>query len=104
MEDAVGPVLRMSEEVERVVQAIMDDNPDRPIEVIGYGSYVRVQAKGYLRVSLASLQRHLGGAFEMRQLGLLLSAFAGRIATTTDEVSWSLTTSSGTDVREGNER
>jgi toluene monooxygenase system protein D len=90
MEDAVGPVLRMCDEVEPVIQAIVDDNPGREIEVVGSGSYVRVQTKGFMRVTLASLQRHVGRTFEMRQLGSMLSAFAGRITTSSDEITWRL--------------
>jgi toluene monooxygenase system protein D len=91
MQDAVGPVLRMCEEIELVIQAIIDDNPDREIEVNGSGSYVRVQTRGFMRVTLDSLQRNVGRTFQMRQLGAMLSSFAGRIATTSDEFRWSLT-------------
>lgn len=90
MEDAVGPVLRMCDEVELVIQAIVDDNPDTEIEVIDRGAYVRVQAPAFMRLTRASLQRMLGGSFEMRQLEAMLSAFAGRIATGTDEFTWTL--------------
>jgi toluene monooxygenase system protein D len=92
MDDAVGPVLRMCEEVERVIQAILDDNPEREVQVVGSGSYVRVQARGFMRVTLASLRRNVGPSFEMRQLGSMVSAFAGRIASTSEEMTWSLAT------------
>lgn len=101
MEDAVGPVLRMCDEIEQVIQAILDDNPDREVEVIGSGSYVRVQARGFMRVTLASLRRHLGSSFEMRHLGAMLSAFAGRIATSSDEVTWRLGAGEGPARDEG---
>ncbi len=101
MDDAVGPVLRMCDEVELVIQAIVDDNPRRAVEVIGNGSYVRVQAAGFMHVTLASLQRHVGPSFEMRQLGAMMSAFAGRIATTSDEVTWSLTSTEAPAKDEG---
>lgn len=95
MEDAVGPVLRMCEEVELVIQAIIEDNPGREIEVIDKGSYVRVRAARFMRVTLASLRRNLGASFEMRQLGAMLSAFAGRIATSSDEITWTLGSGAG---------
>ena len=57
MENAVGPVLRMCEELELVIQAIVEDNPDQEVEVIDRGAYVRVQAQGFMRVTRASLQR-----------------------------------------------
>lgn len=92
MNDAVGPILRMCEEIEHVIQAIIEDNPDRSIEVIDSGAYVRVQSPGFMRVTLPSLKRNLGSSFEMRQLESMLSAFAGKITTSTDECTWSLTT------------
>lgn len=90
MDDAVGPVLRMCDEVELVIQAIVDDNPDRAVDVASSGSYVRVQSSGFMRVSLDSLRRYLGPTFQMRQFGSMMSAFAGRIATTSDEITWTL--------------
>jgi toluene monooxygenase system protein D len=101
MKDAVGPVLRMCDEVELVIQAIVEDNLDRAVEVIGSGSYVRVQSQGFMRVTLASLRRNVGPSFEMRHLGSMLSAFAGRIATTSDEVTWTLGSGGGPMNEEG---
>ena len=91
MEHAVGPILRMCDELELVVEAIREDNPDRAVEVVDSGAYVRVQAPGFLRVRLETLRRNLGSSFEMRQLESMLSAFAGLIHTTSDEITWSLT-------------
>lgn len=90
MKDAVGPVLRMGEDVELVVQAIRDDNPGCEIEVVDHGAYVRVQASRSLRITLATLRGYLGASFQMRQLESMLSAFAGRITTASDEITWSL--------------
>jgi toluene monooxygenase system protein D len=88
MENAVGPVLRMCDGVEGVIRAIEDDNPGVPIEVIDRGAYVRVQTPHFMRVSRASIERHIGYAFEMRQLETMLSAFAGRISTDSEETRW----------------
>lgn len=101
MEDAVGPVLRMCDELDHVIEAIIEDNPDREVEVIDRGAYVRVQAPYFLRVTRASLQRHLGQAFEMRKLESMLSAFAGRIATSTDEMRWTLNPSDLAGAKDG---
>jgi toluene monooxygenase system protein D len=90
MEDAVGPILRMSDTLELVVQAIVEDNSDREIEIVDEGSYVRVHARGFLRVTLGSLQQRLGPSFQMRHFEAMLSSFAGRIVTSTDEISWRL--------------
>jgi toluene monooxygenase system protein D len=81
VKNAVGPVLRMSEDIEAILAAIEDDNPGTPIEVI--------QAEQHMKVTRASIERHIGRAFEMRQLEPMMSAFAGRIETTSEAISWS---------------
>jgi toluene monooxygenase system protein D len=90
MKDAVGPVLRMGAEIDLVIRAIQDDNPGRPIVVTDQGAYVRVQAPGTLRITLATLRQYFGASFQMRQLEAMLTAFAGMIATSSDEIAWSL--------------
>jgi toluene monooxygenase system protein D len=52
------------------------------------GAYTRVIGDGELRVTRESIGRHLGRDFEMRQLEGLMSAFAGRIDMTSEEVRW----------------
>jgi toluene monooxygenase system protein D len=99
MDHPVGPVLRMCDEVEFVVDAIRDDNPDREIEVIDRGAYVRVQADGYLRVTEEALKQHLGDSFQIRSLEGMLSSFAGRIKTSSDSMEWSLTASPNAPAR-----
>jgi toluene monooxygenase system protein D len=42
-----------------------------------------------MKVTRASIERHIGRAFEMRQLEPMMSAFAGRIETTSDAILWS---------------
>jgi|SRR6516164_6394585 toluene monooxygenase system protein D len=88
MEDAVGPVLRMCDEVELVVRAIQDDNPSDSVEVLDCGAYVRVQRSGSLKLTRVSLERHLGAGFQMSQVESIMSAFAGRILTSSDEFVW----------------
>lgn len=88
MEDAVGPVLRMCDEVELVVRAIQDDNPADSVQIVDCGAYVRVQRSGFLKLTRASLERHLGVGFQMSQLESIMSAFAGRIRTSSDEIVW----------------
>lgn len=90
MDNPVGPILRMSDEVESVIEAIREDNPDREVEVIDRGAYVRIQADGYLVVTEETLQRHLGSSFRIRSLEVMLTAFAGRIETRSDRIAWHL--------------
>ena len=90
MSKPVGPVLRMSDDVDAIIAAIVDDNPGKEITVIDRGAYTRVSADGELRLTRESIERHLGRTFEMRQLEPLMSAFAGRIDMTSEEVRWQL--------------
>jgi toluene monooxygenase system protein D len=84
----VGPVLRMVDEVDAVVRAIVEDNPDREIQLIDRGAYIRVQAERRLRVSRASIERQIGRPYQMRELEQILASFAGRIFISSDEVIW----------------
>jgi toluene monooxygenase system protein D len=89
VKDAVGPVLRMHEDIPGIVAAINEDNPDVAIEVFDRGSYVRVQAPRRLVVTRDSIARNLGRSdYEIRELEVLLSSFAGRIANTSDSIIW----------------
>ena len=84
----VGPVLRMSDEIDAIAAAIVDDNPGKEISVVDRGAYTRISGERELRVTRNSIRRHLGRDFEMRQLEGLMSAFAGRIDVTSEEVRW----------------
>ena len=88
MSELVGPVLRMSDDIDGIVAAIRDDNPDRDVSVTDRGAYVRIEAPGFLRVTRESVARYLGKDFELRRLETLMSAFAGRINNRTDEITW----------------
>ena len=88
MNDGVGPVFRMGAEIDTIVAAIREDNPDREIEVTDRGAYVRVQGRHSLRLTRETVERNLGRTFEMRELEPMLSAFSGRISTTSDAVTW----------------
>ncbi|MBV9020850.1 MAG: MmoB/DmpM family protein [Ktedonobacteraceae bacterium] len=89
MKNAVGPVLRMSEGIEAIIAAIEEDNPSTEIEVIDRGAYVRIQAPQRMKVTRASIERHIGCPFEMRQFEPMMAAFAGRIETSSDAILWS---------------
>jgi toluene monooxygenase system protein D len=89
VKNAVGPVLRMSEDIDAIIAAIEEDNPGTTIEVIDRGAYVRIQAERRMKVTRASIERNIGRTFEMREFEPMMSAFAGRIETTSDAILWS---------------
>ena len=83
MRNPVGPILRMGDEVESVIAALEEDNPNTEIEVIDRGSYVRVQGEDELRPELSTikedrllepildfLSRRVFGADRLRLLGV----------------------------------
>lgn len=88
MKNPVGPVLRMGDQIDDVIQAIRDDNPEQEIEVIDRGSYVRVQGDARVRVTQDTLRHYLGADYEIRSFGTMMSSFAGRVVTSSDEMVW----------------
>ncbi len=88
MSDVVGPVLRMSDDLEAIVRAIQEDNAGE-ITVTDRGAYVRVAGASPLRVTRASIARNLGRDYRLVELEALMSSFSGRISTTADEICWS---------------
>lgn len=88
MNDAVGPVLRATDDLDGLISAIHADNPGQDIEVADLGACVRVHAPRRLRLTRTSVERELGRPFAMRELEPMLIAFAGRIETTSDAVTW----------------
>jgi len=95
MKDAVGPVLRVCDELELILNAIQEDNPAGSVEVIDLGAYVRIQRARFLRVSRRTLQRHLGSDFQITAFAATMSAFAGHIRTSSDEIVWQLDAANG---------
>ena len=88
MKNPVGPVLRMGDEVEPIIAAIEDDNPDADIEVIDRGAYVRVQGEDRITVTQETLRRYLGADYEIRSFGAIMSAFSGKVINTSDAITW----------------
>ena len=88
MKNPVGPVLRMGDEVEQIIAAIEDDNPDTDIEVIDRGAYVRVQGEDQITVTQETLRRYLGADYEIRSFGGIMSAFSGKVINTSDAITW----------------
>ena len=88
MKNPVGPILRMGDEVEQVIAAIEDDNPDSDIEVVDRGAYVRVQGEDRITVTEQTLRRYLGADFAIASFGEMMTAFSGRAITSSDAITW----------------
>jgi toluene monooxygenase system protein D len=86
----VGPILRMSDDIDGIIQAVRDDNPDQEIRVIDRHAYVRIEGDPPLRLTRASIEKEIGRDFPMRELEGLMSSFSGVIdSSNSDELVWS---------------
>lgn len=88
----VGPVVRgMDADIaDAVIEALEVDNPDSEVIVDDRGGYIRISVAQQCRLTRASLEDALGRDFELSQLEPSLSAFAGRMRLSDDEVVWYL--------------
>ena len=86
----VGPILRMSDDIDGIIQAIRDDNPDQEVRVIDRHAYVRIEGDPPLRLTRQSIEMQLGRDYPMRELESLMSSFSGVIdSSKSDELVWS---------------
>jgi len=79
LNNRVGPVLRQGALAKAVVEAAEADNPDRVIVVDDKVAYVRISTDGEMILRRATIEEMLGQPFQMRDLEVELSSFAGRI-------------------------
>ncbi|MBM4228825.1 MAG: monooxygenase [Gammaproteobacteria bacterium] len=77
----VGPVMRSGEVADAVCEAARIDNPDRTISVDDMNAYVRIHTDDELVITRATMEECLGRPFQMQELEVNLSSFAGRIDT-----------------------
>lgn len=86
----VGPILRMSDDIDGIIQAIRDDNPDQEVRVIDRHAYVRIEGDPPLKLTRQSIELHLGRDYPLRELENLMSSFSGVIdSSNSDEFVWS---------------
>ena len=91
MKNAVGPILRMGDEVDQVIAAIEDDNPDTEILVEDHSGYVRIHASSFLKVTRGSLEAAAGQPIPLSSLEPAIAGFAGRMRYVgDDELHWFL--------------
>lgn len=86
LNNRVGPVMRAGELAQAVVEAAREDNPGKEIRVDDKRAYLRIDTDGELILRRETIERALGRRFEMNDLEVQLSSFAGRIETLPDQV------------------
>lgn len=77
----VGPVMRSGEVAEAAQEAATIDNPGKQISVDDMNAYVRIHTDDELVITRATMEECLGRPFQMQELEVNLSSFAGRIET-----------------------
>jgi toluene monooxygenase system protein D len=76
----VGPILRGGGDwAEVIAEAARADNPGREVRVDDRGGYVRIHCPGECLLRQETVRRILGQPFQMRELEVNLSSFAGHI-------------------------
>lgn len=80
----VGPIVRAGKLADAIVEAAEIDNPDREITVQDKLAYLRIFTETELILKRTTIEECLGENFEMQDLEIQMSSFAGRIETTTE--------------------
>ena len=82
----VGPVMRAGDVAQAVVEAAEMDNPGKEIHVDDKLAYLRISAEDELILTQESIAECLGRAFEMHELEINLSSFAGQIESSSHQI------------------
>ncbi len=88
----VGPVLRSGDMADAAVDAAEIDNPGKEISVEDMRAYLRISTDGELILKRETMEECLGRPFEMKELEVDLSSFAGQIDINTDRARFYLNT------------
>lgn len=86
----VGPILRGGEVAVAAIEAMEIDNPGKAIHVEDRGAYVRIECEQECVLTRASMEELLGRPFQMREIEINLSSFAGQIDTSPDRIRFYL--------------
>jgi toluene monooxygenase system protein D len=79
----------MSDEIDGIIQAARDDNPDKEVRVIDRHAYVRIECDPPMVLTRASIEKELGRDYPMRELETLMSSFNGVIdSSDSDKLIW----------------
>ncbi len=86
--DFVGPIITVGEIADAAVEAAELDNPGREIRVTPGPSYIRLEARGEIVLSVVNMSEALGRPFVMGELEKNMPGFAGFIRMGSDSVKF----------------
>jgi toluene monooxygenase system protein D len=85
----------MSDDIDAIIAALRDDNPDQEIRVIDRHAYVRIEGDPPLLLTRASIENHVGREYPLREIEMMMSSFSGVIdSTSSEQFIWSRKTPS----------
>ena len=87
----VGPIIRGGELAEAAIEAAEIDNEGKELVIEDRKAYVRLQTETEFILKRETLEEMLGRPFQMRELEINLSSFAGQIDMGTEQVRFYLT-------------
>jgi len=80
----------MSDDIDAIIAALRDDNPDQEIRVIDRHAYVRIEGDPPLLLTRKSIEAHMGREYPMREIEMMMSSFSGVIdSTSSEQFIWS---------------
>ncbi len=79
MNNRVGPIIRGGEVAEAAIEAAEIDNQGREVYIDDKKAYVRISTDQEFILKRETMEEMLGRPFEMRELEINLSSFAGLI-------------------------
>jgi toluene monooxygenase system protein D len=82
----VGPIIRAGDVAKAAAEAAEIDNPGKEITIQDRNAYLRIQCDDECVLTQKTMQEMLGRPFQMRELEVNLSSFAGNIEQSPDRV------------------
>ena len=82
----VGPIVRAGDVANAAVDAAEVDNEGKELFIDDNLAYIRMAAEGEFILKRETMEEMLGRSFEMRELEINLSSFAGQIEMGRDQV------------------
>lgn len=86
--DYVGPIITVGEIADAAIEAASADNPGKDIRVTEGPSYIRLEARGEIVLSVANMSEALGRPFLMGDLERNMPGFSGFIRMGEDHVKF----------------
>ena len=82
----VGPVMRVGDLADAVLDAIRIDNNEREIDVDEHASYIRIKVLGLCVIHLDTVSKMVGRKITRGDIEMMMPSFEGFITPTTDSI------------------